>query len=216
MKKLIILPLAIFFSVFTSCNKNETQKENDNKSTTLEIKNKNNDSDQHAIEDDTLLNTADLANKKIQLPFDYDKYIELCYMQDDANCDANFPSYKSDQLPLITKLINDKLNKNTPDRIYGIENSGLEFDTYVFMIKDEQEDYLSSVYVINVKRHKIIASQIISQSPDGEAPEDAIVPNQTFVINKDLSISVFDKVYKKENKLSGVYVVNPDGTIKAK
>lgn len=43
-----------------------------------------------------------------------------------------------------------------------------------------------------------IANQLIGQNPDGEAPEDVHVSDKTFVINKDLSISVFDKIYKRK------------------
>jgi hypothetical protein len=84
------------------------------------------------------------------------------------------------------------------------------------MIKDEVEDYISTTYLINIKDKKIIGKQLISQCPDGEAPEYVIVNNQTFIISKDLSVSVFDKIYKKKNKLSITYQVNPDGSIKSK
>lgn len=220
MKSLLILMVVLFSFVFTSCKNNESKKvidyKENNKETILDTKSTKNESELTDIENDSLLNATDFVPKKIKVPFDYDKYIDLCYLKEDRTCGEKFPSYKSAELPLITKLINDKLNKNTPDRIYCIENSGLDFDTYIFMIRDEIEDYLSTTYLINVRDNKIIASQIISQSPDGEAPEDAIVPNQTFIVNKDVSVSVFDKIYKKKNKLSMTYIINPDGTIKAK
>ncbi|WP_409417016.1 hypothetical protein [Flavobacterium sp. PS2] len=160
-------------------------------------------------------NKTDLSQKKVKLPFDYEKYIDLCYVEESKVCDENFPFYKSDELSVVTQLINNKINKNTPERIYCIDNSGLDFETYVFIIRDEVQDYLSTTYLMNVRNNKIIANQLIGQYPDGEAPEDVYVSNQTYVINKDLSVSVFDKVYKKKNKLSAKYIVNSDGTIQA-
>ncbi|MCV9926929.1 hypothetical protein OIU83_04670 [Flavobacterium sp. LS1R49] len=70
--------------------------------------------------------------------------------------------------------------------------------------------------MITVKDNKIISNQLIGQDIDGEAPEDVDIVNKTFVINKDLTVSVFDKVYKKKNKLSIKYIINSDGTIETK
>lgn len=165
---------------------------------------------------ETTQNKTDVSNKKVKLPFDFQKYMDLCYLEKNKMCDENFPFYKSDELSSITGLINSKLNKNIPDRIYCIENSGLDFEIYVFVIKDESEDYLLSYILMTVKDNKIISKQLIGQSIDGEAPENVNVIDKTFIINKDLSVSVFDKVYKKKNKLSIEYVINSDGTIGTK
>lgn len=164
----------------------------------------------------TLSRKNDVLTKKVKLPFDYEKFMDLCYLEESTTCDEKFPSYKSNELPSITKIINQVINKNEPDRIYCIDNLGLDFDTYIFTIKDEMNDYILATYLINVKDNRIIANQLIGQNPDGEAPEDVDVSNQTFVINKDLSISVFDKIYKKKNELSMTYFIKPDGSIKSK
>lgn len=164
----------------------------------------------------SLASKTDLSTKKVKLPFDYEKYMDVCYLKENTICDEKFPSYKSNELLPVTKLINQEINKNEPDRIYCIDNLGLDFETYVFMIKDEIEDYISTTYLINIKNNKIIAKQLIGQNPDGEAPEDVDVSNQTFVINKDLSVSVFDIIYKKKNKLSITYLIKSDGSIKSK
>jgi len=142
----------------------------------------------------TLSRKNGVLTKKVQLPFDYEKYIDSCYLKENIICDEKFPSYNSNELLSITKLINQEINKNEPYSIYCIDNLGSDFDTYVFMIKDEVEDYISTTYLINIKDKKIIGKQLISQCPDGEAPEDVIVDNQTFIISKDLSVSVFDKI----------------------
>jgi len=161
----------------------------------------------------TVVNNSDSSYKKVQLPFDFQKYMELCYLKENKICDDKFPFYKSDELSSITHLINNNINKNIPDRIYCIQNTGLDFETYIFQIKDESQDYLLTYILITVKDNKIIANQLIGQSIDGEAPEDVDVIDQTFVIDKDLTISVFDKIYKKKNKLSIKYVVNSDGKV---
>lgn len=164
---------------------------------------------------ETLQNKSNLSNKKVQLPFDFQKYMDLCYLEENSICDEKFPFLKNDELSSITHLINNKINKNNPDRIYPINNSGQNFQTYVVQIKDENTNYLLTFYLINVKDKKIIANQLIGQSIDGEAPENVTIINKTFIINKDLTVSVFDQIYKKKNKLSVKYKINSDGTVKS-
>lgn len=156
------------------------------------------------------------TNKKVKLPFDFQKYMDKCYLEENHACKDQFPFYKATDLPVVTSAINGKINKNNPDRIYCIDNGGKGFDTFVFNIRDENEDYLQKFFIINVKNNKIISSQEIGQSIDGEAPEDADVTDRTFIINNDLTVSVFDKIFKSKNKLYKSYKINPDGLIVVK
>lgn len=162
-----------------------------------------------------LKNSSDnnISSKKIDLPFDYQKYLDLCYLNDDTICDKQFPYYKADELSSITSLINNKINKNIPNKIYCIQNAGVIFETYIFEIRDENEDYLQKFYLINIKNNEIIANQEIGQSIDGEAPEDFDENDKTFIVNKDLTISVFEKIYKKKSKLYKKYKISSNGLV---
>jgi hypothetical protein len=158
-------------------------------------------------QNETRSNKTNLSRKRVKLPFDFEKYMDLCYLEKNTLCNEKFPFYKSDELPLIVNLINSKINKNIPDRIYCIE-TGLDFETYVFQIKDESKEYLLTLVLMTVNGDKIISNQLIGQGADGESPEDVV--NKTFVINKDLSVYIFDKLYGKKDKLSMKYVINND------
>ena len=139
--------------------------------------------------------------------------MDLCYLEESAICKAEFPFYKADELSSITTLINSEINKNVPNKIYCIENGGLDFETYIFEVQDESEDYFQKFILINVKENKIIANQEIGRSINGDAPEDSDTTDKTFVINKDLTILVFDKIYKKKNKLTIKYRMSSDGLL---
>lgn len=151
--------------------------------------------------------------KKVSLPFDFQTYMELCYLEEKSECDKRFPFCEATELPTVTNLINSKINKNTPSRFYWMENGDLSFDTYIFKIRDENEDYFQKLFLINVKENKIVSSQEIARIIDGESPEDADVTEKTFIMDTDLTISIYNKVYQKKNKLSEKYKIAQDGKI---
>lgn len=157
-------------------------------------------------------NKNSLSLNKVKLPFDFQKYQDLCYLKEDPVCDEEFPSYEAEELLLVTKLINNTINKNKPETIYCIENGGLGFEIYVFNIRAD-EDFFYKTYLINVKNNTIIASQEIGRSVDGDVPEDVDVTGKTFIIDSDLTITIFDKVYNKKNKLSKKYKITSDGVV---
>jgi hypothetical protein len=153
------------------------------------------------------------SNDLVKLPFDYQKYMDNCYLEDNTKCKEEYPFYQSSELESITTLINSKINKNNPNRIYCIDNGGLPFETYIFEIRNDNQDYLLDTMIINIKNNTLIGKQLIAISIDGEAPEDVNVINKTFIIDKDLSISIYDKIHNIKNKLSDKFKINPDGTI---
>ncbi len=115
---------------------------------------------------------------------------------------------------MITRLVNEKINKNNPENIYRIDNGGLPFETYILQIRDENQDYLLDRFIVNIKNQKLISKQLIGVEPDGEVPEDAIYTAKSFVLNKDLTINIFEvrfsKIYKK---LKEAYKITSEGEI---
>ncbi|RYJ37527.1 hypothetical protein NU08_3519 [Flavobacterium anhuiense] len=150
----------------------------------------------------------------LALPFDYMKYMEECYLEENIECDIKYPRVEGNELKSISNLVYKKINKNIPNAIYRIDNGGLPFQTYILNIRDEKEDYFLDHLVINVKNQELISKQLIGIEADGEIQEDASYIAKSFVINKDLTISIFEirfsKIYKKLNEN---YRITTDGKI---
>ncbi|RRJ93980.1 hypothetical protein [Flavobacterium macacae] len=81
------------------------------------------------------------------MPFDFQTYMKRCYLEEKTECDEGFPFYETTELPVVTSLINSKISKNTLGRFYWMENGDLSFETYIFKIRDEKEDYFSKVII---------------------------------------------------------------------
>lgn len=86
----------------------------------------------------------------LALPFDYQKYMNECYLEDNVKCNERYPRVEGNELKSVTNFINKKINKNKPNVIYHINNGGLPFETYIFQIRDEKTDYFSDNMIINV------------------------------------------------------------------
>jgi len=150
----------------------------------------------------------------LALPFDYYKYIEECYLEESKKCFEKYPRVEGKELKSISNLIYKKINKNTPNVVYRIDNGGLPFETYILNIRDEKEEYFLDHLIINVKDQELISKRLIAIEADGEIPENVNYTAKSFVINKDLTISIFEmrfsKIYKKLNE---GYKITPDGKI---
>ncbi|AOC96580.1 hypothetical protein BB050_03491 [Flavobacterium anhuiense] len=163
-----------------------------------------------------LISNKNLLEKEslLALPFDYYKYIEECYLEENAKCNEKYPRVKGNELKSITNIIHSKINKNNPNVVYKIDNGGLPFQTYLVNIRDEKEDYFLDHLILNVKDQELISKQLIAIEADGEVPEDANYTAKSFVINKDLTIGIFEmrfsKIYKKLNE---GYKITPEGKI---
>ncbi len=160
--------------------------------------------------------SRDSSEKKmlVTLPFDYQMYLNECYLEDNTMCKERYPRIEGNELKSITNLINKKINRNIPDVIYHIDNGGLSFETYIFQIRDEKADYLLNHIVINVNKDQLISQQLIGVQADGDIPEDANYINKSFILSKDLMINIFEikfsKIYKKLNES---FKINSDGKI---
>lgn len=152
--------------------------------------------------------------KLVALPFDYQKYSNECYLEDNPKCNEKYPKVVGNELKMITNLINKKVNKNNPEVIYHIDNGGLPFETYIFQIHEENAEYFLNSIIVNIKNGELISKQQIGVQTDGDIPESVDYMTKSFVLNKDLIINIFEirssKVYKKLNES---YEIKSDGRI---
>lgn len=131
--------------------------------------------------------------KKNSLPFDFDNYNKVT----DKNV---YKVYNPDELPQITKIINDQLNEY-PSRLFLIDNGGLPFDTYVF---ETDGDSVTQI-LVNIKDDKVLSKEIVGYESDSK---------NTFVINKDLSITMYKVDSDKNSKsITRTLKIKQDGTI---
>lgn len=131
--------------------------------------------------------------KKNSLPFDFDN----CNKVTDKNV---YKVYNPDELPQITKIINDQLNEY-PSRLFLIDNGGLPFDTYVF---ETDGDSVTQI-LVNIKDDKVLSKEIVGYESDSK---------NTFVINKDLSITMYKVDSDKNSKsITRTLKIKQDGSI---
>lgn len=131
--------------------------------------------------------------KKNSLPFDFDNYNKVT----DKNV---YKVYNPDELPQITKIINDQLNEY-PSRLFLIDNGGLPFDTYVF---ETDGDSVTQI-LVNIKDDKVLSKEIVGYESDSK---------NTFVINKDLSITMYKVDSDKNSKsVTRTLKIKQDGSI---
>jgi hypothetical protein len=130
---------------------------------------------------------------KNSLPFDFDEYEKL-------GDKTIYNVYNPDDLPEITKVINDQLNEY-PARIFLIDNGGLPFETYVF---ETDGDSVTQI-VVNIKGNKVLSKEIVGYESDSK---------NTFIIKKDLSIKMY-KIdnYKKNKTLTRSLQIENNGSI---
>jgi hypothetical protein len=137
--------------------------------------------------------TQNNASKGNSLPFDFDSYNKITDK-------SSFKVYNPDELPEITKIINDQLNAY-PTRIFIIDNGGLPFRTYVF---ETDGDSITQI-LVNINGGKVLSSEIVGYESNSE---------NTFVINKDLSITMYKVNSNKNSKsITQTLQIKEDGSI---
>jgi hypothetical protein len=131
--------------------------------------------------------------KKNSLPFDFDNHNKVTDK-------SVYKVYNPDELPQITKIINDQLNEY-PSRILLIDNGGLSFETYIF---ETDGDSVTQI-IVNIKDDKVLSKEIVGYESDSK---------NTFVINKDLSVTMY-KVDNDKNlkSITKTLKVKQDGSI---
>lgn len=148
-------------------------------------------------------NNAQQGNK-VKLPFDFEEYTKICGTNP-AQCKKLFPSSAGNDLPDIKKLILQKEELSNPEIMFRIDNGVQNFETYLFEAVADAETQT----LINVSDNKIIASLNVGYNMGGEDKSF-----QTFQIDPDLSILIYDKNYATgAAKLLSRHQIKHDGTI---
>jgi hypothetical protein len=139
----------------------------------------------------------------VNLPFDFEEKDKLV-STDIAKLAQLYPTVKGEKLEAIKKYIYFDSEDN-PDEVFQIDNGGIGFDTYVYCTYGDSD----SQTLINIKDEKIISKESIGYgTPENET-------YQSFIINKDLSIVIYDINYTtRSKKVLEKHQINPDGSIK--
>ncbi|MCV9926936.1 hypothetical protein OIU83_04705 [Flavobacterium sp. LS1R49] len=154
------------------------------------------------IKDDKLITDNQIGNSEVNLPFDFEERDKLANSNRKKYLKA-YPQLRGDKLAQIKKIILESSEDN-PDEIFQINNGGLGFDSFVYCIYGDSD----SQSLINIKNNKIIANESIGYAmPENET-------YQSFVINKDLTINIYDINYNsRSKKILEKHQIKQDGSI---
>ncbi|MCL9805297.1 hypothetical protein NAT51_07180 [Flavobacterium amniphilum] len=141
-------------------------------------------------------------NESVNLPFDFEERNKLANT-DESKLPQVYPVLKDEKLQAVKKIISTDSEDN-PDIVFKVNNGTTTFDTYVYCTYGDSD----SQTIINVKDSKIIAKESIGYAmPENET-------YQSFVINKDLSISVYGIDYNtRSKKILEKYQIKQNGSV---
>ena len=202
MKKHLFIT-GILLAVFLNCK----DSENNNEITQNDVSGKINDTiakyqkqvSDSVIQEKPIVNEN---NESVNLPFDFEERNKLANT-DESKLPKVYPSLNEAKLEAIKKIISTG-GEDNPDLVFKINNGTTSFDTYVYCTFGDSD----SQTVINVKDNKIISRESIGYAmPENET-------YQSFVINKDLSITIYDIDYNtRSKKILEKYLIKQNGTI---
>ncbi len=187
-----LLVVVLLLTTFLSCSdKKEEKKEVENFD---KIDN---------VQKELKLDQSNLSVTKVELPFDLEQKDKLANSNKD-NYSKVYPKLKDSKLLEIKKIISESSDGDNADEIFQINNGGLAFDSFVYCTYGDSD----SQTLINVKDNKIIAKEAVGYAmPDNET-------YQSFVINKDLTIDVYDVNYNsRSKKILERHQIKQDGSI---
>jgi len=147
-------------------------------------------------------NVKNLNREYCDLPFDFEEKNKL------ENSDKKkylefYPQIMGDKLFQIKKIISENTEDN-PDEIYQINNGNIGFDSFIYCTYGDSD----SQSLINIKNNKIIANEALGYA----MPENKTY--QSFIINKDLTINIYDIDYNSRlKKILEKYQIRQDGSI---
>ncbi|WP_426484812.1 hypothetical protein [Flavobacterium sp. 2] len=148
-------------------------------------------------------NKVELDNNYCGLPFDLEQKDKLANSNKEKFSKV-YPKLKDDKFLEIKKIISESSEGDNADEIFQINNGGLAFDSFLYCIYGDSD----SQTLINIKNDKIIAKEAIGYAmPENET-------YQSFVINKDLTIDVYDINYNSlSKKFLERHQIKQDGSI---
>ncbi|MCD0472302.1 hypothetical protein [Flavobacterium sp. JAS] len=204
MKKQFFLAIILLVTVMTGCKNNESSTRG------LSQNGLHNDSavdkshSKKVVHDTVQLSVKAKIkeNYLVNLPFNFEEKDKLS-ASNELKFKEVYPVLKGDKLEIVKKIIYDA-NEDNPDEVFQINNGTIIFDTYVYCTYGDSD----AQTLINVKNGKIISIESIGYAmPENET-------YQSFVINKDLSIVVYDINYAdRSKKILEKYQINTDGSI---
>lgn len=141
-------------------------------------------------------------DESVNLPFDFEERNKLANT-DESKLPQVYPVLKDDKLEAVKKIIAAD-GEDNPDLVFKVNSGTTAFDTYVYCTFGDSD----SQTIINVKDNKIVSKESIGYAmPENET-------YQSFVINKDLSISVYDIDYNtRSKKILEKYQIKQNGSI---
>jgi len=137
-----------------------------------------------------------------ELPFDLEEKDKLANLDKRKYLEV-YPQLNGEKLSQVKKIISENTEDN-PDEIYQINNKDLGFDSFVYCTYGDSD----SQSLINIKNNKILANEFLGYA----MPENKTY--RSFVINKDLTINIYDVDYNsKSKKILERYQIMSDGSI---
>lgn len=202
MKKFFFLS-GLFLAVFLNCKNNEHN--NEISLNTVSEKANNTTEENHEQETDNVSQEKPVANENnesVNLPFDFEERNKLANT-DETKLPQVYPVLKDDKLEVVKKIIATD-GEDNPDIVFKVNNKTTVFDTYVYCTYGDSD----SQTIINVKDNKIIDKESIGYAmPENET-------YQSFVINKDLSVTIYDIDYNtRSKKIFEKYQIKQNGSI---
>ena len=204
MEKQFFLSSVLLLSLLLACKNNENATNDLSQNTFQNDSITGNAQDEKVATDTVHTETVAVADENglVNLPFDFEERNKLANT-DESKLLQVYPVLKDDKLEAVKKIISTDSEDN-PDLIFKVNNATTAFDTYVYCTFGDSD----SQTIINVKDNKIIAKESIGYAmPENET-------YQSFVINKDLSITIYDIDYNtRSKKILEKYQIKQNGLI---
>ncbi|WP_164723344.1 hypothetical protein [Chryseobacterium aureum] len=145
----------------------------------------------------------ELVDNRINLPFDYEKYKQVCIQSNTTDCQKKYPSLNKTEYNKVIKIIDSK--EGAPESIFSIKPIS-QGNISIYLLNFEGDS--SSQEIVTINNNKIISRQSIGYAMPEEDTYDS------FVINPDMTIDIykisFDNLNKKKSEK---YKILANGTI---